>query len=365
MQARVDTDQMAWNRASFTGSADYTIDFSAAERSELAQACERLRANGKAKSPESLTKADFGLATLAPRLESAYQQVRAGRGFVVLRGLPLDQGLEGFMTAVWAMGLHFGGMLSQSAEGERIGHVLDSSKDEATPRYFRTNIEARMHTDNTAMISLACWHKAQEGGASFVSSSVTVHDEIKARAPHLLERLYRGYHYHRLGEEADGQAPVTPYRMPVFTERARQLSCRYQRAGIVAGQRAANLTIDETDIAALDLFDNIAKAPENRIAFFLERGDMIILNNYTLMHSRTTFKDYPEPERRRHLVRLWIDQPGFREVPRELYLFDDVNGVPGQPGKKCTFDFKKLFGNDPAAGGLPNMGFSEDEVIRA
>ncbi len=143
-----------------------------------------------------------------------------------------------------------------------------------------------------------------------------------------------------------------------------QGSCRDQRAGTAAGQRAAGQPITATDIEALDLFDEIAKAPENRLAFYLERGDMVVLNNYTLLHSRTTFQDYPEPERRRHLVRLWIDRPGFRDVPREMWLFD-VNGVPKQPGRLCTFDFKQLFGNDPAAGGLPNMQFDEREVIQS
>lgn len=361
--ARVDTDAMAWTRASFRGPEDYTIALNAAERGELIGAIARLHARGKLAAPEALTQADFALQALGARLDRAYQDVRAGRGFVLLRGLPLDQGLDGFIAAVWGVGLYFGDMLSQSAHGERIGHVLDASREEATPRYFRTNIEARMHSDVTAMISLACWHKAEEGGASLVSSAVTVHDAIAQRAPDLLEPLYRGYHYHRLGEEAEGDDSVTPYRMPVFASVNGQLSCRYQRAGIVAGQRALGLPITERDIAAFDLFDEIAKARDNRIAFFLERGDMVVLNNYTTLHSRTTFKDFPEPERRRHLVRLWLDRPGFRAVPREMYLFA-ANGVPKQEGRTCSFDFKKLFGNDPAAGGLPKMDVRDDELLR-
>ncbi len=361
---RVDTDAMAWTRGSFPSYEPYTLRFDVADQAELAAALDRVERDGHVRQPETLTRADVRFGALGEKLAQACEQVRAGRGFVVLRGLPLDRGFDAFAASVWAVGLHFGDMLSQSAQGERIGHVLDASREETTPRYFRTNIEARMHSDVTAMISLACWHKAQEGGASFVSSAVTVHDEIRRRAPHLLAPLYRGFHYHRLGEEGEGEHPVTPYRMPVFALRNGQLSCRYQRAGIVAGQRAAGQPITTADIEALDLFDEIAKAPENRLAFYLERGDMVVLNNYTLLHSRTTFKDYPEPERRRHLVRLWIDRPGFRDVPREMWLFD-VNGVPKQSGRVCTFDFKQLFGNDPAAGGLPNMQFDEREVIQS
>ena len=42
------------------------------------------------------------------------------------------------------------------------------------------------------------------------------------------------------------------------------------------------------------------------------RGDIQILNNYTCVHTRTTFEDWPEPERKRVLWRLWLSIPDFR-----------------------------------------------------
>jgi len=128
---------------------------------------------------------------------------------------------------------------------------------------YRSNLELRPHSDITAMISLACWHKSASGGASIIVSGVTVHDAIRASAPQLLEPLYRGYHYHRLGEEGPDEESSTPYRTPVFTNRNGQVSCRYQRAGIAAGWRERGIALDERDIAALNLFDEIAAAPEN------------------------------------------------------------------------------------------------------
>src|SRR5213075_1701683 len=176
---------------------------------------------------------------------------------------------------------------------------------------YRSNLELRPHSDITAMISLACWHRSASGGASIIVSGVTVHDEIRSRAPQLLEPLYRGYHYHRLGEEGADEEPTTPYRTPVFSNRSGQVSCRYQRAGIAAGHRERGVPLEERDLSALNLFDEIAAAPENRLAFFLERGDMIVINNYAVMHARTEFTNFAEPERQRHLVRLWLDREGF------------------------------------------------------
>jgi len=287
-------------------------------------------------------------------LEAAYQEVRAGRGFVVVRDLPLDS-LDGFIAAVCEVGKHFGQQLSQNAQGELVGHVIDATSEDPTPRMYRSNLELRPHSDITAMIALACWEKAKQGGESVVVSGVTVHDEIRKRAPQLLAPLYRGYHYHRLGEEGPGEEAVTPYRVPVFANINGQISCRYQRTGIVGGHKALGVPLADEDIAAFNLLDEIAKAPQNRLSFFLERGEMLVLNNYTLMHARTQFTNFPGAERQRRLIRLWLDQPGFRDVPREFNHFRG-NGVPKQAGRRASFDFKKLYAEDPVAtGGMPKL----------
>ena len=344
----------AWRRDSFAGTADYALNLTQPDRTEILAALAALRAGGRLAPAQALLRPDFPFGVLGERLRRAREEVRSGRGFVLLRGLPHDGlAVEDFVAAVWGVGTWFGEPLSQNAQGELIGHVLDASAEEATPRMFRSNLELRLHTDWTAMIALACWQKAESGGASFLTSAVTVHDEIRRRAPELLEPLYRGFHHHRLGEEGPGEEPVTPYRIPVFALRNGTLSCRYQRSGIAAGHRALGVALTEQELAAMDLFDEIARAPENRLAFLLERGDMLVINNYTVLHARTGFVEYPEPERRRHLVRLWLDAEGFRDVPREVNLFA-VNGVPHQEGRSCTFDFKQLYLDDPrATGGMP------------
>jgi hypothetical protein len=271
-----------------------------------------------------------------------------------VRGLPLKS-LDEFIAAVCEVGKHFGQTLSQNAQGELVGHVIDASGEDPTPRMYRSNLELRPHSDITAMISLACWQKSASGGESVVVSGVTVHDEMRKRAPQLLAPLYRGYHYHRLGEEGDGEEPVTPFRVPVFSILKNQLSCRYQRTGIAGGHKELGVPLTDEDIAAFNLFDEIAKAPENRLSFFLERGEMLVLNNYTLMHARTQFKNFPEPERQRRLIRLWLDRPGFRDVPKEFNHFRG-NGVPRQEGRRASFDFRKLYADDPVAtGGMPKL----------
>ena len=353
----------AWRRDTFAGTTDYAVNLTQPDRAEILAALAALRAEGRLAPAHALLRTDFPFGALGERLRRAHDEVRSGRGFVLLRGLPFDGlAVEDFIAAVWGAGTWFGEPLSQNAQGELIGHVLDASSEDATPRMYRSNLELRLHTDWTAMIALACWHMAQSGGASFLTSAVTVHDEIERRAPELLEPLYRGFHHHRLGEEGPGEEPVTPYRIPVFAMRGGKVSCRYQRSGIAAGHRALGVALTERELAAMDLFDELARAPEHRLAFLLERGDMLVINNYTVMHARTRFVENPEPARRRHVVRLWLDAEGFRDVPREVNLFA-VNGVPRQEGRSCTFDFKQLYIDDPrATGGLPDAQLGGSEL---
>ena len=354
----------AWRASSFRSPADYVVELTQSDRGEIKVALAALERGGRLPPVHAISEDDFRFGKLSEKLARAYMEVRSGKGFVLLRGLPIEGlSLDQYSAAVWGVGLHFGCALSQNAQGELVTAVIDATGEDATPRMYRSNLELRPHSDITAMIALACWHKSASGGASIIVSGVTVHDAIRERAPQLLEPLYRGYHYHRLGEQGPGEEPATPYRVPVFASRSGQLSCRYQRAGIAAGHRERGVPLDERDLEALNLFDEVAAAAENRLAFFLERGDMIVVNNYAVMHARTRFTNYPEPERQRRLVRLWLDAEGFRDVPREFNLFA-TNGVPKQEGKRANFDFRKLYRDDPAAGGVPNLKVTDDEAAQ-
>src|SRR3546814_4860663 len=44
-------------------------------------------------------------------------------------------------------------------------------------------------------------------------------------------------------------------------------------------------------------------------------GDIQFLHNHTLLHDRTAYVDWDEPEKKRHLLRLWLAAPNGRELP--------------------------------------------------
>jgi hypothetical protein len=338
------TDPAAWTATSFESAADYTITLTDADRAELIAAVHNIEHRGRLAPPTKLTSKDFALRELSPRLARAFEQVRSGCGFVVFKGLPRE-GLtfDQFAAIVWGLNTFFGFPLSQNAQGELLGEVVDATAIEATPRMYRSALELGLHTDVTGMLSLACWNPAESGGETVLASGVTIHNEIARRAPHLLEVLYRGFHYHRLGEQGPHQEPVTPYRIPVFAVRNGQISVRSARAGFIAGHHELHIPLSDREIEAIDLFDEVACESGNSLAFPLEAGDMVVINNYVVMHARKAFEDYSEPARKRRLLRIWLDAKSLRSVPAEFNQMGSQNGIPYQEGRSCSYDFRKLF----------------------
>jgi hypothetical protein len=56
------------------------------------------------------------------------------------------------------------------------------------------------------------------------------------------------------------------------------------------------------------------------------------LNNYVTLHTRRAFEDWPEPSRKRHLLRLWLSDPEGRPIPPEQR--------EGRSGRGVTLDVK-------------------------
>ena len=305
-------DKLAWRGSSFAGPQDFAVDFTQSERDELVAA---VRALPRGKTIAELTKTDFPLPRLVRRLNAAYEDVRAGRGFVLLRGLPIDGlTLEEFIAAVYGIGLNFGRALSQNAQGELVTQVVDATKEDATPRMYRSNLELRPHNDITAMISLACWNHAQSGGVSVLVSGVTVHDEIEraraASARAALPRLPlsppgRGGRRRKAGDALSHAGLHGP--------RAAQVSVRYQRAGIAAGHRELGDALTAARYRGAQSVRRGRRGAGEPAGLFprsrRDGGDQQLRR-----HARALeFTNFPEPERQRLLVRLWLDA---RRLPR-------------------------------------------------
>ncbi|MEZ5856427.1 MAG: TauD/TfdA family dioxygenase [Hyphomicrobiaceae bacterium] len=268
-----------------------------------------------------LTKADFPLPKLAARIAGVTDEVLNGRGFALLRGLPVHRwSIREAATAYFGIGSHIGSARSQNAKGHVLGHVrdlgLNAAKD-PTARVYQTTERQTYHTDSCDIVALLCLKTAKTGGASSLVSSMTIYNEMVRRAPELAAELFKPIYTDRRGEVPAGQKPW--HEIPVFNWYEGRLSELYTRRYIESARRHEGVPpLTARQVAALDLHDRLAEDPAINMSMEFRPGDIQLVHNHTMLHDRTAFEDWDEPERKRHLLRLWLAVPGARPLP-EVY----------------------------------------------
>ena len=289
----------------------YTL--SPAEIDELETAVAGVRGRDLA----GLRRRDFPLPKLGPALEGLRDEVLNGRGFVLIRGLPVEgRPIADSAAAYWGIGMQFGNPRSQNAMGHLLGHVRDLGLATSDPnvRTYQTTERQHFHTDSCDIVGLLCLKTAKSGGLSSIVSSMAIYNEMAKRRPDLARRLFEPFATDRRGEVPVGEKPY--FDMPVYNDYQGYLSAIYSGTYIRSAQRFAEVPrLTQEDIDALEMFDDLANDKELRLDMELRPGDMQFLHNHTCLHDRTAFVDWPEPERKRHLLRLWLAAPGARPLP--------------------------------------------------
>jgi hypothetical protein len=312
---------------------DWIYTLSAAELAEIDANVARLRGRDLA----SLGRDDFDLPQLGPVLDGMREEVLDGRGFVLLRGLPVEgRPVADSALAYWAIGTRFGNPRSQNAMGHLLGHVCDLGLATSDPnvRTYQTTERQHFHTDSCDIVALLCLKTAKSGGLSSIVSSMAIYNEMAKRRPDLLHRLFRPFATDRRGEVPLGEKPY--FEMPVYNDHAGYLSAIYSGTYIRSAQRFAEVPrFTPADIEALAMFDDLANDQELRLDMELRPGDMQFLHNHTCLHDRTAFVDWPEPERKRHLLRLWLAAPGARPLPEIFAVRYGSTAIGDRGGIVC------------------------------
>ena len=161
-------------------------------------------------------------------------------------------------------------------------------------------------------------------------SAVTIYNELRGRRPDLLPVLFEPIETARRGEIPAGAKPY--FRIPVFSWHAGLLSVIYQRQYIESARRFPDVPpLTPRQVEALDLFDALANDPALLMNMEFRPGDVQLVHNHTLLHDRTAFEDWPDLERKRHLLRLWLAPPDARPLPA-VYAERYGSVVPGDRG---------------------------------
>ncbi|MEQ9641764.1 MAG: TauD/TfdA family dioxygenase [Alphaproteobacteria bacterium] len=324
----------AWRGTDMAADPSWLVELDDDALAEIETAARAALATGDI---AAITASDFPLPDFAPRLAQIVEDVMTGRGFVLLRGLPVERWpLEVAAAAYFGLGAHIGSARSQNAMGHLLGHVCDLGRDPADPsaRIYQTNARQTFHTDSCDIVGLLCLKRARSGGESMLVSGMAVYNEVRRRDPELAAELFETNAIDRRGEVPVGMKGY--YTCAPLTWHEGQLTVHYQRRYIDSAQRfddAPRLT--DKRIAALDLFDSVCEAPDMRLEMAFEPGDIQLVHNHVLLHDRLGFEDWDEPARRRHLLRLWLAPTAARPLPAHFaQRFGSV--TPGNRGGVVT-----------------------------
>jgi len=295
----------AWRGADLAARDDWIVRLTGAQIAELDAARATARARGLV--PGEFGADDFPLPTLAPVVRAWSAEIRDGRGFLLVRGLPVARwGDEDAGLVFWGLGLHLGVPGAQNPQGDLLGHVVDTGDDRADPlvRLYRTRSHIDFHCDLADAVGLLCLRPAREGGASRIASAVTVHDELLRRHPELVPRLYEPFALDTRNESRGAAwIPVPPCRFD-----GRRLRTFWHSDYFRSAARHPDAPALGADARALlDAFDRTANEPGIRLDMRFEAGDVQLLSNHVVVHARTAYED--EAAAPRHLLRLWLSFP--------------------------------------------------------
>ena len=280
----------------------------------------------------------FPIPGFRARLDELTSRVTDGLGVILIRGIPRARYTnEDCALIYWGLGVHMGRPVSQNSRGHLLGHVTDEGKTLADPnaRGYQTKNRLDFHCDQLPvdLLGLFCLRKSKSGGASYLVSAPAVHNVMFEERPDLLEVLYQPFHVDWRGDHPDGEQPW--YDVPMLTARDGRLAARVTNRSFMesVSRYGEELTLSDAQREALDVFQEISNREELRLQMHFQEGDMQFINNHSILHARQAYEDYDEPERKRHLLRMWIGMTDHRRrllapILQDRYRYVEIGGIP-------------------------------------
>ncbi|GIJ99051.1 hypothetical protein Aspvir_001175 [Aspergillus viridinutans] len=310
------TGPTVWTAAEYRDHPEkWTHRFTPEELDELSGTADEFIRN---KIPlTGISQKNFPLPTLSTHLLALRHDLLNGRGFILFKGLPVQQwGNHKSAVVYMGLGTYLGYFVSQNSRGHVLGHVKDLGEDPSQidkVRIYRTNARQFFHADDSDIVGLLCIARALEGGESDLVSSHHVYNILARERPDVLKTLTQPiWYFDRKGETSQGQEEYIRTSV-MYLERGdnprvytkwdpyyvRSLA-RFSDAGIIPPLSAAQLE-------AIQVLEDTCL--QNALHMVLEVGDIQFLANSHVLHARTAYRDHAPPAPRRHLMRLWLATP--------------------------------------------------------
>jgi hypothetical protein len=308
-----------WRAADVADPETWTLRLTGSDRDELAAALTTAKATST--DPLEITRDDFPLDGLVPKLDDVVDVLLNGRGFMRIAALDVERYSDDDLSLLyWGIGLHLGEPMAQNKHGHVLGDVTDQGKtiDDPTVRGNELGgIPLDYHSDGSDLVGLLCLRTARSGGLSCVSNAVAVHNHMVRHFPELAAALYEDLPYDTRGEQAEGDAAF--YMVPGFTEHAGRLFVRFIAPYIVASQRHPDAPrLSATTKAAITKMMELTNEPDFNVYMDLQPGEMQFINNYHVLHGRTAYVDDVANGYKRHFKRLWLATYALTDRPRHF-----------------------------------------------
>ncbi|MEB3177558.1 MAG: TauD/TfdA family dioxygenase [Nostocaceae cyanobacterium] len=315
----------AWTSNELINHPDWIIELTTEEINEINIALQNHL--GSDIEYQDITKSEFPLPYFSRKLSDVLDVLENGIGAVILRGFPVDKYEPMELNKLsWGISLHLGTAIPQSSAGELINDIKDMGLKIGDPksRYINSRGTANLHSDGCDLVMMLSIGQAEFGGESELTSAVAVHNEMLEHYPDLLEVLYQPF-YHKLPNWYQGTEEYYP--LPIFANCQGYFVCFYAPYLIKDAQNFTNAPrLTQKQKQALDIVDELCNSPKFKLTFMLLPGDILLFNNWVVVHGRKQYTDGTESKR--HLQRVWLSHPKSRPLPPE-YSIPCGNIAPG------------------------------------
>ena len=312
------TGDQVWTGAAMRERTDWVHVLGADEIAELDAAIAAAKRRGA--RPFTMTREDFPLGAMAERMVALRGTIDEGRGFQLLRGIPVGRYTEEeARILVWGLAVHFGEPEPQDGQGSLMHDIRDTGQRVETTdnvRGFQTNDELRFHNDGGDAFILLCLRTAQSGGTSKLASVAALFNAVLARRPDLAAVLQQPFHFDARAQQGSGRPRVQS--VPILCHHLGRMHAIYKRAYIDLAQRFDEVPrLTREQVEAMDMVDALCADPDFHLSFEMQPGDLQIGSNHAVLHSRTQYVDHDDPALRRHLLRIWLTLPNGRPLPAD------------------------------------------------
>ncbi len=320
-----------WYPHEFADRKKYVYALSETEIAEIMDAVAVVEARGM--DIKDITKNDFNLPRFSAVLADIRKELLDGRGFALIRGFPIESRTRyQNVAAFWGVTHHFARARPQNAKGHLLGHVTNTGQSvtTATGRGYQSNEALGFHADGCDLTSLFCLQSAKSGGIHKLCSSVTLYNEMLKQRPDLAKELSFHFYMSRKGVLPPGETQPW-FRLPVFSVQDGFFTARGASNTLTRGHELPGVPpLTPAQKEAIELYQRLASELSIDIEF--QQGDMSYSNSHVTLHSRTRFEDWPELDRRRHLIRLWMrveegKRPLIPELAKEIERGVFLEGV--------------------------------------